>query len=238
MIKDLIEEHIANKSERTDLCELYKKYGSDKSTWHNYSPLYKKLFQPYVNEVINFLEVGLGTNYTDIPSNMGPSGKPGASLRAVSDYAPNWNIIGLDVDTRVLFQEPKNRISTFYVDQLKPETIKNLFTTEGFGDKKFDIIIDDGLHEFVANKIFYENIIDALNDDGIYIVEDILNEQMELFKGLSDEIEYDSYLFNLPFDVNKKDNNVLVVQKSKNGIKFYKPIELDIGGDFVYNTVK
>lgn len=235
MIKDLIEEHIANKSERTDLCELYKKYGSDKSTWHNYSPLYKKLFQPYVNEVINFLEVGLGTNYTDIPSNMGVNGKPGASLWAVSEYSPNWNIIGLDIDTRVLFQEPKNRISTFFVDQLKPHTITKLLADE-FEDMKFDIIIDDGLHDFVANKIFYENIIGALNDNGIYIVEDILNEQMQMFKELSDSIEFDSYLFNIPFDVNKKDNNVLVIQKVTNGVKFYKPLELDTGSDFVYNT--
>ena len=67
------------------------------------------------------------------------------------------------------------------MDQLNPKTITDLWE-DHFKDTSFEIIIDDGLHEFRANKIFYEYSIDKLNDDGIYIVEDILNEEMELFK--------------------------------------------------------
>ena len=37
----------------------------------------------------------------------------------------------------------------------------------------FDIIIDDGLHEFHANKCFFENSIEKLNPGGFYIIEDI-----------------------------------------------------------------
>ena len=62
------------------------------------------------------------------------------------------------------------------MDQLNPKTITDLWE-DHFKDTSFEIIIDDGLHEFRANKIFYEYSIDKLNDDGIYIVEDILNEE-------------------------------------------------------------
>ena len=40
-------------------------------------------------------------------------------------------------------------------------------------NQKMNIIIDDGFHSFEANTIFFENSFDYLNDDGIYIIEDV-----------------------------------------------------------------
>jgi len=227
-MKDLIEKHLNSDDVtiKTDLCRLYDKYGSDKSTWHNYSQLYKKLFEKYADKEINFLEIGLGTNNIDVPSNMGVNGSPGASLYAVSDLYSKWNIVGLDVDTRVLFQAAAKRISTFYVNQLEKDTIQDLWKTQ-FPEQTFDIIIDDGLHEFEANKIFFDNAFSKLSDDGIYIIEDILNEQMELFKSLFDSVECDYYLFNLPYQLNKKDNNLAVITHNKCDYKYYSPLKTE-----------
>ena len=39
--------------------------------------------------------------------------------------------------------------------------------------ENFDIIIEDGLHEFAANKCFFENSIHKLRDKGYFIIEDL-----------------------------------------------------------------
>ena len=56
------------------LTELMNTYGSDKggrSNHHNFSNYYSELFFHRKNLIKNFLEVGLGTNDTNVLSNMG-----------------------------------------------------------------------------------------------------------------------------------------------------------------------
>jgi 23S rRNA U2552 (ribose-2'-O)-methylase RlmE/FtsJ len=97
--------------------------------------------------------VGLGTNFTDTPSNMGERASPGASLRGWRRYFPKAQILGADIDSRILFSE--DRISTFRVDQLSDHTIDILW--QKLSNDEFDIIIDDGLHTFEANTRFFRN---------------------------------------------------------------------------------
>ena len=52
------------------LAAMFRKYGSDKSTTHNYHLLYGPLLHR-LGRVHAMLEIGLGTNHTDIVSNMG-----------------------------------------------------------------------------------------------------------------------------------------------------------------------
>jgi SAM-dependent methyltransferase len=183
---------------RTSMCELFQKNKSDKSTFHNYTTLYNFLFSKYIGKEINFFEVGLGTNNLDVPSNMGLNGTPGASLYAFREYFKNANICGADVDNRILFQD--DGIWTFYVDQTKPETIKELWSK--FKNTKFDIIVDDGLHDYNANITFFENSIHILKPGGIYIIEDILNHQKQNFVNYFSKENNYSYcnVFSLPID--------------------------------------
>jgi hypothetical protein len=185
-------------NERTSMCEVFKEKKSDKSTFHNYTTLYNFLFSEHISKEINFFEVGLGTNNTDVPSNMGPNGTPGASLYAFREYFKNANVCGADVDRRILFED--QGIWTFYVDQTNPKTIEELWNS--FEDTKFDIIVDDGLHDYNANITFFENSIHMLKDGGIYIIEDILNHQKEKFVdyfGRETSYSY-SEVFSLPID--------------------------------------
>ena len=80
---------------------------------------------------------------------------------------------------------------------------------------KFDIILEDGLHEFSANICFYENAIDYLCDDGIYIMEDIyVKDQKKFIKYFNDKkINYSIVDI---YHENNISNNCLIIIK-KNG---------------------
>jgi hypothetical protein len=81
----------------------------------------------------------------------------------------------------------------------------------------FDIIIEDGLHTFEANCIFFENSIHKLNKGGIYIVEDIKKSDMNLFMNVIETIwkyKYRNLQFKLVslYNINNNyDNNLLLV---------------------------
>jgi len=82
---------------------------------------------------------------------------------------PNAEIIGADIDSRVLFQT--NRIRTFELDQTSSLSIENF--KNQIGEAAFDLMIDDGLHTFDAAKNLFENIHSLLKTNGIYVIEDI-----------------------------------------------------------------
>jgi hypothetical protein len=203
----------------TELCSIMKKYGSDKGCpenngWHNYTLYYHELFQNIKNEKLRIFELGLGTNNINLPSNMGINGKPGASLKGWKEYFPNSLIYGADIDKDILFEE--ERIKTYYCDQTNKEVIKNLWNNEDLKEN-FDIIIDDGLHKFSANITFFENSIKKLKKNGVYIIEDIRKDELNLFK---DKIEeYKNINENLEFNINiiphsnNFDNTLIIIKK-------------------------
>lgn len=159
------------------------RYGSDKgnatnTNWHNYANLYEPLFKPVINEHIRIFELGLGTNNTDVASNMGADGKPGASLRGWREFFPYAKVFGADIDRRILFEE--ERISTFYCDQTSPSDIHTMWDNEVLKEP-FDIIIDDGLHAFGANVCFFENSIHKLKPGGVFIIEDVINRYIPAY---------------------------------------------------------
>lgn len=150
------------------LGDILSKNNSDKSTRHNYHILYSYILNQF-NENINILEIGLGTNNPDKVSSMGVNGTPGASLYSFREYLPNANIYGCDIDTDILFES--ERIKTCFVDQLNIETFNNCLTN--FGNIKYDLIIDDGLHSIGANFNTLLFALNHLNEKGWFVVEDI-----------------------------------------------------------------
>lgn len=181
------------------LAHLSDLHGSDKGTlrttghpypWppHHYTDFYKNTFGHCRNVIFKVFECGLGTNNTDIPSNMGKHGKPGASLRAWKEYFPNAEIYGADIDKETLFTE--ERIKTFYVDQTSKPSIESMWKMIGVHD--FDLMIDDGLHTYEAGIILFENSIIHLKPEGHYVIEDV---------ALEDLSKYEAYFSGKPFKV-------------------------------------
>lgn len=207
----------------TELCIIMGKNRSDKGNFnitkshHNYTIIYHEIFKKIQNENLKIFELGLGTNNIKIPSNMGLGGRPGASLYGWAEYFKNSYIYGADVDKDILFQN--DRIKTFYCDQTNPDVIKKLWNNDILNQIEFDIIIEDGLHEFYANVIFFENSIHKLKKNGYYIIEDIKKSDITKFehkinewKNIYPELIYQ--LICIPSKINNSDNNLLVIHKN------------------------
>lgn len=206
----------------TPLCKIMGKNKSDKGdinilfTNHNYTTFYYSIFKNICKNNLRVFELGIGTNNINIPCNMGRNGRPGASLYGWSEFFPNSDIFGADIDTDILFNTDK--INTFFCDQTNPQIIKNMWEEPKLKED-FDIIIEDGLHKFEANVCFFENSIHKLKPEGYFIIEDIIYHEEPLFidKIKEWDVKYKDCLFNLlriPSTVNHNDNTLLVIYKS------------------------
>jgi hypothetical protein len=207
-------------SNSTDLCVIMGNNNSDKGykdkslCKHNYTTYYYKLFKNIRYDSLRIFELGLGTNNINVPSNMGVNGRPGASLYGWAEFFPNSFIYGADIDKGILFQN--ERIKTYYCDQTNPDVIRNMWDEPEL-QQKFDIIIDDGLHLVHSNKCFFENSIHKLNSGGIYIIEDVQDECLNIFNNIINEWKsiYTSYTFRiikLETSFNLPDNNIIFIQ--------------------------
>ena len=141
---------------------------------------------------------------------MGILGMPGGSLRAWRDFFPNAIVIGADIDQEILFSE--ERIQTFFLDQTDPESIKKFW--KDLKLEKFDVIIDDGLHEFEAGRTLFESSYEKLRDGGIYIIEDILMNDKKKYREYFESFELDFYFIDLlrP-NIDLLDNSLIMISK-------------------------
>lgn len=191
--------------ETTDLCDLLLKYESDKcrltkkyNGWHNYSTLYYFLFQDLVDSNINFFEMGIFF---------------GSSVRAFRDFFKNGTIYAADIDRSTFLTN--EGVNCSYCDQDDPGSIRQLFDSLNVD---FDIIIDDGKHEFISNFNMFNNSIHRLKKGGIYIIEDLRIDVVDKFKSVINDMKNDynlSYIeiFLIDHEYNNIDNNILIIQK-------------------------
>lgn len=213
-----------NNTKRTSLCDLMDKFGSDKASnpkWsntlpgHNYSRFYYSLFEKFKNNNINIFELGLGTNNPNLSSSMGEEGFPSASIMAWEQFFPNAKIFGADIDVDILVDT--NRTKTFYCDQTKPKIIKQMWNHVDLLEP-FDIIIEDGLHEFNANITFLENSIHKIKESGYFIIEDIMIDTLPMWFEYfnNNQKRYKNFKYNfisLICDHNYWDNNLIVLHR-------------------------
>jgi len=143
---------------------------------------------------------------------MTATGKPGASLRAWRDYFPAATIYGADIDQRVLFQE--ERIHTFQVDQTNAASVQTML--ESIGTTDFDLMIDDGLHEFQAGKTLFERSIEKLSWHGLYVIEDVTATDLIKYLDYFAEQKYWVTLIQCPRSTNRlvSDNALVLVRRT------------------------
>ena len=181
-----------------DLAELCDKYGTDKGsnqkynpndTWpsHTYTDFYNDVFSKNRLDVKNVFECGIGTNNSDVKGFFKLGGKPGASLRVWKEYFPNAFVYGADIDSRCLVQE--ERIISHVMDQTDALSIQDYF--KYVKCEEFDVMLDDGLHEFSAGRILFENAFPYLKLGGLYIIEDVVLQDLESYRDyFMDSINY------------------------------------------------
>lgn len=158
-----------------DMNSFAQKYGTDKgglkpseSSIHRYTDFYHILFSGRREEIKSILEFGIGSIDEEVPSNMGPDGRPGASLRMWKEFFPNADIFGVDIDPKTLIHE--ERIQTRILDQLDSNQLSD-FSKEM--NREWDLIIDDGLHSQISILNTISAAIDYLSNTGYLIVEDL-----------------------------------------------------------------
>ena len=153
------------------LKQRFNFYGTDK-VGHQYHLIYGEILsQLGVENRLNILEIGLGSQNPNIVSHMEKRFQPGASIRAFRDVAVNSQIYGADIDPEVLFSE--ERIQTACVDQMNPSSFIEM--NKRFLNIKYDLIIDDGLHAVSPNLNTLLFGISALKEGGWIVIEDIWN---------------------------------------------------------------
>jgi hypothetical protein len=84
------------------------------------------------------------------------------------EYFPNGTVIGADIDEAVKsYCAP--RILTEVIDQSNIEDLVQLGVKHG----PFDIVIEDGSHQWTHQIMTFKTLFPFLNKDGFYIVEDL-----------------------------------------------------------------
>lgn len=167
----------------------------DKGTTHSYIPEYEKLFSPYRDKKINFLEIGVAY---------------GASLEMWYEYFNKQSkIFGVDIYTNEIAPYlSDDRFEIDIVDASK-EDIKILYK-----DTKFDIIIDDGSHQLKDQISTFNFLKDNIKEGGLFIIEDILdldNSKNE-FENLANQNNLEFEILDLRPIKNRYDD-VLIVYK-------------------------
>lgn len=148
---------------KVELNDLAIKYQTDKSSLrHNYCVAYEEHFEKIRNKSLNILEIGILN---------------GSSLKLWKEYFPNSNIFGIDINPDCKKYE-ENRIKIEIGDQTDCK-----FLEEIISKNKFDIIIDDGSHIWDHLVITFEFLFPHLNQNGIYVMEDLLDCYGEFHSG-------------------------------------------------------
>lgn len=139
------------------LTEIAKKYKTDKCLRHNYiQNFYEKIFNPLRNKKLNLLEIGI---------------KNGASLRTWKEFFINAEIYGIDIDK-------------VNVEGCHTEKCNQVYCQDIFQDIQFDIIIDDGSHNWDHQQISFDILFPRLKKGGIYLIEDLHTSFIDKFSSI------------------------------------------------------
>lgn len=140
--------------------------GTNKSSMHaDYLRHYQAIFEPFRNDEINILEIGIET---------------GASLGAWQRYFEKAVIVGIDISANCKVHE-NSRTHIFIGSQDDPNLLETVARSH-----PPTIIIDDASHKPEHIVFSFERLFPSLLPGGIYIIEDLKGHydvQGELTKG-------------------------------------------------------
>lgn len=125
----------------------------DKGSIHSYIDFYEDYFLNKREQVTSFLEIGI---------------QGGVSMLLWKEYFLNSKICGIDIDFSRMHENIKNNIS---LNLIQHDATK--FSILNLIPPAFDVIIDDGKHDFSDQIASFALLKNKLNKNGTYIIEDI-----------------------------------------------------------------
>lgn len=177
--------------------ELCIKYNCDKcpEVHHGYADYYDELFKDKKN-ARRVLEIGIG--YPKLMTHV-PNYILGASLFVWRDYFKDATIYAIDINPGCMFKD--NRIKTFLLDQDEESHMNDLITMIG----NFDIVIDDGSHNWKHQVFTAKQLLPYLNQGGIYVIEDVSRAEDVMRELGEGEL--------VVFDRAKGDDNLIIIRR-------------------------
>lgn len=136
--------------------EIYFKNNNKRliSKWNHYFDVYERHLGPFRNKEIVILEIGVSQ---------------GGSLQMWKEYfGENAKIFGVDVDPHCKQFEEEN-IKIFIGSQSDRKFLRTIKESI----PRVDILIDDGGHTMIQQKVSFKELFDHIKDDGVYICEDL-----------------------------------------------------------------
>ena len=132
------------------LQDLGIKYNTDKAYKHKFCDFYEQNLNKNISKL---WEIGV---------------LDGASIQMWSEYYPNAQITGFDIENKNYLKLNSN-VNVQLLDQGNKEQLEKL-TNE---NNDIDIIIDDGSHQIHHQIMTFEILFDSLKSGGQYIIEDL-----------------------------------------------------------------
>ena len=163
------------KNNSSELCEIGKKYDTDKSSQRNnvsnirhchpYTLFYDGLFKNKRYEKLRIAEIGI---------------LEGASILMWKEYFVNAEIYGFEYDKEYIdnftIKYDNDRIKLIDMDICDKESIKMSFSKLNI---QYDIIIEDTTHQFEDQVRFIENSYEYIKPGGILIIENVFKYYKE-----------------------------------------------------------
>lgn len=122
--------------------------------WSQYFDIYDRHFQRFRDKEIVLLEVGVSH---------------GGSLQMWKNYfGEKAKIYGIEVNPNAKEVE-EDQIEIFIGSQTDREFLRSIKQKL----PQIDILIDDGGHTMVQQKVFYEELFETVTSEGVYLIEDL-----------------------------------------------------------------
>lgn len=139
-----------------------KKFGVIRKL-ENYYEEYDLMFSYLRNRPVKILEIGV---------------QKGGSIATWLEYFNNAHVVGIDIDPECK-QYEQGGAKIYIGSQEDADFLKKINLLEG----PFDIVIDDGGHTMKQNLTTFNTLFPLLNDNGMYVVEDIHTSYWKEFGG-------------------------------------------------------
>jgi len=172
------------------------------SDGHRYDRVYEPALEHLRDKEMLLLEIGI---------------LKGHSLAAWVDFFPKATIVGIDIFTRItakdipILKNPRVEWCTCNSIEGPNQDFLDLL-----GNRKIDIIIDDGLHNHVSQKRTFENFIPYLKDSGVYFIEDVWP-----FDVMTEEEKQHRWMIKNPTLYSDSQYNALLVALEPYTVKFH-----------------
>ena len=165
-------------------------YQDDFNNAHTYAVIYDRLFEPYKNKQINFLEIGI--NY-------------GGNIVLCSEYFSNIKHYGIDIEDYIKIDRD---LFTFYKGSFDDPKV-----VEQASQQQYDIILEDASHYPIHQLKSIDLYLPMLKPDGIMIIEDI--QRVEVLVPIFEKIDfqkYFAYTIDMRFNKNRFDDIMIVIE--------------------------